>query len=56
MVTISPLREADPLEECAAETHHRRALDLVHEVVGVDDRTAVERRDELRDPTPSVER
>ena len=43
------LREADPLEERAAETHDRRALDLVHEVVGVDDRTAVERRDEPRD-------
>ena len=42
------LLEVDLFEEGAAEPHHRGALDLVREVVGIDDRAAVESGDEAR--------
>ena len=44
--------ELDRLEQGAAEAHHRRPFDLVLQVVGVDDRAALERRHHAAPPAP----
>ena len=43
------LLEPDRLEEGTAQAHHRRAFDLVDQVVGVDDGAALEGRDDPDD-------
>ena len=46
--------EVDRFEQRAPETHHRRPLDLIHQTVGVHDRSAVERGHDPDDLHPAV--
>ena len=46
---ISPILELDGLEERTAEPHDHRPFDLVLEMVGVDDRAALEGADRADD-------